>query len=78
MTKNDVKAFIARHKGKLALSLFGLVTAILMLTIGFFRTLLIMLLTGIGLGYGFLFDRLGFEGANKAIAEFFGKLFKRQ
>ncbi len=78
MTKNDFKEFIAKHKCMLTLAALGLVTAILMLTIGFFRTLLIVLLTGLGLGYGFLIDRLGFAGANKSIAEFFRKLFKHR
>lgn len=77
MKFKDILAFISQNKCKVFLTLLGLVAAILMLTIGFFRTLLIILLTGICFCYGYLIDKFGFAGANKAIAEFFKKLFRR-
>ena len=78
MKFSDIMAWIANNKGKFYLTLVGLVTAILMLTVGFFRTLLILLLTGLGGGYGYLIDKFGFADANKAIAEFIKRLFKRK
>ena len=71
-----VLAFIVRHKVQISLVLIGLVSAILMLTIGFFRTLLILVLTAPGGIYGYLVDRLGFADANRAIADFFRRLIK--
>ncbi len=78
MKFSDIMAWIANNKGKFWLALGGLVTAILMLTVGFFGTLLILLLTGLGGGYGYLIDKFGFSDANKAIAEFVRRLFKRR
>lgn len=69
-------AFIVRHKAQLSLILIGLVAAILMLTIGFFRTLLILVCTVPGGAYGYFVDKLGFAEANSAIVEFF-KRFKK-
>ena len=48
--------------------------AFLMLDIGFFRTLLLVVLTFLFGVYGYFIDKLGFRGANKAIAN----LFKRK
>ena len=47
MDLKTVLAFIGRHKAQLSLVLVGLLSAILMLTIGFFRTLLILLLSSV-------------------------------
>ncbi|MBO4880040.1 MAG: DUF2273 domain-containing protein [Clostridia bacterium] len=77
MKREDIQAFWTKHKAKIILTFLGLVTAVLMLSIGFFRTLLIMLLTGLCFLYGWLIDKFGFSGANKAIADFFKRLFKR-
>lgn len=76
MDLKRVLAFIVRHKVQISLVLIGLVSAILMLTIGFFRTLLILVLTIPGGFYGYLVDKLGFAEANGAIAGFFGRLRK--
>jgi uncharacterized membrane protein len=76
MDLKRVLAFIMRHKVQLSLVLFGLVSAILMLTIGFFRTLLILLFTVPAGAYGYLVDRLGFNGAHEAILKFFKGLKK--
>lgn len=76
MDLKRVLAFIMRHKVQIVLVLIGLVSAILMLTIGFFRTLLILLFTIPGGAYGYLVDKLGFSEANGAIVSFFKRLRK--
>lgn len=78
MKFKDIWTFIVQHKGKFILTLIGFIAAILMLTIGFFRTLLIVLLTGLCFLYGYLLDKFGFSGANRAIADFFRQLLKRK
>ena len=77
MKYQEIKAFMAQNKGKVFITLIGLAAAVLMLTIGFFRTLLILLLTGICFLYGSLIDKHGFKGANKLIGDFFRGLFRR-
>lgn len=67
---NRFLEFCEKHKIVIGMGLGGLVAAILMLTIGFFATLLIIVLTGIGLGYGYLAERFGFLGAWKTIVAF--------
>ncbi len=78
MKYQDIKAFMARNKCKVFITLLGLIAAVLMLSIGFFRTLLIIFLTGICFLYGSLVDKHGFSGANKMIGEFFKGLFGRR
>ncbi|MBQ1685797.1 MAG: DUF2273 domain-containing protein [Clostridia bacterium] len=78
MKFEDVKAFFVRNKWKVVITLIGFITAVLMLSIGFFRTLLILVLTGLCFTYGFLLDKYGFRGANKLIADFFRGLFSRK
>ena len=73
MKKEDFLKFLRDHKVQLLLSFCGLLTAILMLTIGFFRTLLICVLTGLLGGYGYLVDKAGFKGANETIKRIFKK-----
>ena len=68
MTFENIIAFIKKHKAMLGLGAIGLEIAFLMLVIGFFRTLLLTLLFGV---YGYFIDKLGFRGANKAIANLF-------
>ena len=77
MKLKNVQEFWSKHKNKLILALIGLLTAILMLTIGFFRTLLIIVLTGLCFGYGCLLDKFGFRGANQVIGEFLKGLFNK-
>ena len=62
--------FVRKHKVAIGLGVFGLVSAILILSIGFFPALLIMLLVIMFGAYGFLVDKYGFEGANNAIKSF--------
>ncbi|GEM_PF-280574 len=78
MKYQEIKAFMARNKCKVFITLIGLIAAVLMLSIGFFRTLLILLLTGVGFFYGSLIDKHGFGGANRVIADFFKSLFSRK
>ena len=78
MKLEKASEFFRKNKYRICLGLLGLIAAILMLTIGFFRTLLIVVLTALLFGYGYLIDRFGFSGANGVIAEFFKKLFSRK
>lgn len=71
MNFKSLLAFLKKHKWQIALPAIGLLAAILFLALGFFRTLLIIVLTVPGFLYGYLVDRLGFSGANGAIAAFF-------
>lgn len=66
-------AFIKQHRWTVGLAAYGLLIAILMLTINFWRTLLILLFTGAGFLIGWLMDRGGAE----AVKEFFQRLFKK-
>ncbi len=75
MKAKDVIEFIKQHKHAVILTSLGLLTAILMLTIGFFSTLLIILLSAVCFLYGWLLDKYGFSGANEVIRDFFKKLF---
>lgn len=59
------------HKWIISMGIFGLIIAILMLTIGFFKTLLIVALMGTFGGFGFLVDKGGFSGAKAVIVGFF-------
>ncbi|MBQ1684587.1 MAG: DUF2273 domain-containing protein [Clostridia bacterium] len=78
MKLKNIQEFWSKHKYKLALALLGLLVAVLFLTIGFFRTLLIIVLTGLCFGYGYLIDKFGFIDANREIGAFFKKLFGRR
>ena len=77
MKLEKASEFFEKNKYRISLALIGLIVAVLMLTIGFFRTLLIVVLTALLFGYGYLIDRFGFSGANSVIADFFKKLFHR-
>ena len=53
---DTVKDFIRRYLGRIAGSSVGLVVAVLFLTLGFFRTLLIIICMAIGFGLGMFRD----------------------
>ena len=53
---DTVKDFIRRYLGRIAGSALGLVVAVLFLTLGFFRTLLIIICMAIGFGLGMFRD----------------------
>ena len=66
--------FIKKYKFTVLLVLIGLLLAILFFTIGFLRTLLLMLILSICFFIGYLLDQGGPEG----IRSFFQKLFSRE
>lgn len=63
MKFDDIIRFCKEHKYAVAYGAMGFVASVLMLTIGFFRTLLIFLLTAFGVTVGYLIDRVGAKGA---------------
>ena len=58
MTFENIIAFIKKHKAMLGLGAIGLEIAFLMLVIGFFRTLLLVVLTLLFGVYGYFIDKL--------------------
>lgn len=65
--------YIKQHRWTFGLAVYGLVSAILMLTINFWRTVLLMLLTGAGLVFGYLLDHGGLE----SVRLFFRRIFRK-
>jgi len=65
--------FVKAHKFTILLVLFGLILTILFFTIGFWRTILLILILALCLFAGILLDKGGAEG----FREFFRKLFSR-
>lgn len=57
----QLKAFFSQHKWAISLVLLGLVICILILTINFWRTLLIVAVVGICLVVGSLMDKGGWD-----------------
>lgn len=64
--------FVKQHKFTIVLVLIGLILSILFFTIGFWRTLLLLLILALCFLVGFLLDKGGLDG----LKEFFSKLFK--
>ena len=64
--------FVREHKFTILLVLIGLILSILFFTIGFWRTILLILILALCFFMGFLLDKGGLEG----MKEFFNKLFK--
>lgn len=64
-------AFCKEHKWAIILVVFGLLLSILLMTIGFWKTLLLFILVGICFIVGFLLDKDGPDG----VKSFFGGLF---
>ena len=58
MTFENIIAFIKKHKAMLGLGAIGLEIAFLMLVIGFFRTLLLVVLTLLFGVYGYFIDKV--------------------
>lgn len=58
---SQIKAFFSQHKWAICLVLLGLVICILILTINFWRTLLIVAVVGICLVVGVLMDKGGWD-----------------
>ena len=61
--------FILKYKNIIIGGLIGLILAILLFTIGFFKTLILLVLVLIGALFG------GVPSARQKVAEFFRKLF---
>ncbi len=66
-------AYIMEHKWAVGLAVYGFIAAILMLTINFWRTLLLVLLTGLGFVMGYLLDKGGVE----SVRAFFARVFRK-
>ena len=63
--------FIKEHKFTIILVLIGLILSILFFTIGFWKTILLMLILALCFFVGFLLDKGGLE----ELKDFFNKLF---
>ncbi|MBQ4061613.1 MAG: DUF2273 domain-containing protein [Christensenellaceae bacterium] len=72
---NAFKEFLNKNKRVLIGGGIGLLVGILMLTIGFFATLLLILLTGIGVLFGARPDL--FNTIKAAVTALFRKIFKK-
>lgn len=59
--KEKIRAFYGAHKWTVNLAALGLVLGILMLTINFWRTLLLVALTGVCVLIGTLMDKGGWD-----------------
>ena len=71
---NAFLEFVKTHKFTVLFVALGLVLAILFFTIGFWRTLLLLVILALCFLIGYLLDQGGPEG----IREFFTKLFSKK
>ena len=71
---NAFVEFVKTHKFTVLFVALGLVLAILFFTIGFWRTLLLLVILALCFLIGYLLDQGGPEG----IKEFFTKLFSKK
>jgi len=71
---NSFLDFLLKHKFAGILSVIGLIVAILLFTIGFWRTIVLVLILALCFLIGYLLDQSGPEG----IREFFNKLFSKK
>lgn len=69
----NFKEFCTEHKWAILLVLIGLVLAILLMTIGFWKTLLLVVILGVCFLLGVLLDKNGAAG----VKAFFDKLFAK-
>ena len=60
-----------KHPGVLVGAGVGLLVALLLLTINFWRTLLLALLLGVGMFVGYLYDKNGADGMKDMIFKIF-------
>ena len=68
--KDNIRGFLKTNQGKVAGGVFGLLVAVLIMTINFWRTLLLFLLIGLGVYLGSRIDR------GKNFNEFIDRLFQ--
>ena len=71
---NAFLEFVKSHKFTVLFVALGLVLAILFFTIGFWRTLLLLVILALCFLIGYLLDQGGTDG----IKEFFNKLFTKK
>jgi len=71
---NAFLEFVKSHKFTVLLVLVGLLLTILFFTIGFWRTLLLLVILTLCFFIGYLLDQSGPEG----VKEFFSKLFSKK
>ncbi|MEN6634882.1 MAG: DUF2273 domain-containing protein [Clostridiaceae bacterium] len=71
---NAFLEFVKNHKFTVLFVALGLVLAILFFTIGFWRTLLLLVILALCFLIGYLLDQGGPDG----IKEFFNKLFSKK
>ncbi len=71
---NAIWEFVKNHKFTVLFVLIGLILAILLFTIGFWRTILLFIILALCFLLGYLLDQNGWEG----IKEFFSKLFSKK
>ena len=71
---NGFLEFVKNHKFTVLFVAIGLVLTILFFTIGFWRTLLLIVILGLCFLIGYLLD----QGGPDSIKEFFTKLFSKK
>ncbi len=71
---NAFLEFVKNHKFTVLFVLIGLLLAILFFTIGFWRTILLLVILAVCFLLGYLLDQSGPDG----IKEFFNKLFSKK
>ena len=71
---NTLLEFVKNHKFTVLFVLIGLLLAILFFTIGFWRTILLLVILAVCFLLGYLLDQSGPDG----IKEFFSKLFGKK
>lgn len=71
---NGFLDFLMKHKFTVILTLIGLIITILFFTIGFWRTIALVLILALCFLIGYLLDQNGPEG----IRDFFNKLFPKK
>lgn len=71
---NTLLEFVKNHKFTVLFVLIGLLLAILFFTIGFWRTILLLVILAVCFLLGYLLDQSGPDG----IKEFFAKLFSKK
>lgn len=72
---NEIRAFVNQNRWTVFCTAAGLVCAVLLLTIGFWRTLLLCLLSGGGFLLGRELDKRGSGRIKKLLQRVFGKVF---
>jgi len=72
-SENGFLEFLKKYKFTIVLSLLGLILAVLFFTIGFWKTLLLLVILALCFLIGYLLDQSGPEG----VKNFFQKIFTK-